>query len=374
MNKLDNFIDLNSGLRESEKELLNKFYKHITSVDYFKTPKEIAFIHEENNHLAGGRYYSWFIISALLELGHKVTVYTNRKAIFMSDFKNYKRPRLVIASMSAYRLSSINIKADLYIGSPVQGALAATRLGRKYNKPSFALVFDPFPMMEKYLGKKMFSGWDELIKELKNNDTKIIALCEETKKYIINWLGKKEVFVVYPCINSREIEIVENPNREDYVVFISRLVKNKRFEDVLNAVSKTNLKLKVISSVSGINHMEMVKNTGMKDRVTFYWKISDREKFEIISKSRAVINGAIFEGFGMYLAEAIATGTPAVLYDYPTFREIRDYAGVDNVYLAKMKDVRDLTRKLKQAIKEEKYREPSNKFNFDVMVESLYEI
>lgn len=371
MDKIDKFASQNN-LTKKEIELLKKFDGFEDGL--LQGKKNIAFIHEETNHLSGGRYYSWFIISALVAMGHDVTVYTNRRPTFMMDLSLYPRPKLKIFSIAASRLSGLNIQADLYMGSPIHGAVCATRLAKKYNKKAICLVFDPFPMMKKYLGNRVYSGWDELIRNLKEDNVYIFALCKETKKYIIKWLNKKEhkIYVVYPCINSKILYSKKRKYpREDYVIFISRIVANKRFEDVLNAVAKTDLRLKVVSSITGLNIENMLNNTGMKDRTDFYWKASDTEKFDMIAKSRGVINGAIFEGFGMYLAEAIATGTPAILYDYPTFREIEKYSGVDNIYFARPKDVRDLSSKLKKCIKEEKFRNPSNKFDFERMIESL---
>lgn len=344
---------------------------------YFKTPKKIAFIHEENNHLTGGRYYSWFIIAALCEMGHDVTVYTNRRNTFMNEMAYYKRPRIVISTLSAVRLAAINVLADIYIGSPIQGATAAARLGKKYNKPAFALVFDPFPAMQKYLGKSMYSGWDNLIPLLKETDIEIFSLCKAMSEYIYKWLNKKKdkVHEVYPCINSRALDKKErNYEREDYVVFVSRLVRSKRFEDVLTAVKRTDMRLKVISSISGIPYKQIVHAQGMTDRVDFHWKIPDNEKFDIIAKSKAIINGSIFEGWGIYVTEAIATGTPFVGYDYPTFREIRDFSKADNIYLAQPKNVNDLTRKLRRALKEKKYREFNKAFHFESMVKTIQKI
>lgn len=343
----------------------------------FDTPKRIAFIHEDVGHLTGGRYYAWFIASALVELGHQVTIYTNRQPVFAAEFKDYKKPRVTIAAMNARRLSMLDIKADVYIGSPIQGALCASKLGKKYNKPAFALIFDPFPAMQKYLGRNAFVGWDELLKNLRESDTNIISLCNSMSNYIYPWLNKRkdQVFPVHPCINSKVFN--QKPRiypKEDYVVFISRMVRHKHFEDAVHAVSKTNLRLKVISSVSGMSTPLIVNQNGMQKRIEYHWKCSDDEKFDIISKSRGVIVPSIFEGFGMYAAEAIACGVPFIGYDYETFREIRDYAKADNIYLARYKDTFDLGRKLKVAIMNKKYNKVSNDFNFEAMIETLKNI
>ena len=91
----------------------------------------------------------------------------------------------------------------------------------------------------------------------------------------------------------------------------------------------------------------------------------------MIRQASAVINGSIFEGFGMYVAEAITCGTPFVGYSYPTFREIADYASADNIYIARSKDKEDLAKQLILALKEKKFRETSDLFFCERMVERL---
>jgi len=337
----------------------------------------VALITEDVGHLTGGRYYTWFISSALLELGYDVTVYTNKKPVFQDDFRKYKQPKIEVIAQKAKDLENIDIKADIYLGSPISGNIAAARLGKKYNKPSFALIFDPFPMMAKYLGDKTYAGWTPLIKELRETNCNIISLCQTSSEYIYDWLNKtkEQVFPIFPCINSRENLIPEVlPEREDYVVFISRLVNHKNFDHVVKACKNLGVKLKVISSVDGIQAKEIVSRLDMKKHVEFHMECTDKEKFEIILKSQAVVNASMFEGFGMYLAEAIACGTPCVCYEYPTFKEIQEFAKADNIYMAKWNDPHSLQLSLELALKEKKFRKTVDKFDFEKMVDRVREV
>lgn len=335
----------------------------------------IALITEDVGHLTGGRYYTWFIAMALTELGHKVTVYTNQKPVFHEDFKRYKQPDVQVVAKKAVELQTIDVQADIYIGSPTCGNLAASRLGAKYSKPSFALVFDPFPMMETFIGKRNYTGWDKFLAEIKTSDTKIISLCQSTSDYIYPWLNKRrdQVVPILPCINSREKYRADasKTERGDYILFISRLVKHKKFEDVLQAVKENGVKLKVISSIDGMAARKLVTTMGLEDQVTFHFKVNDREKFELIRGARAVINAAVFEGFGMWAIEALSCGVPLVCYDYPTFREIKHRSGADNFYFAEWNNPKDLTRKLGLALKEGKFAKDSTLFDFESMVSQV---
>jgi glycosyltransferase involved in cell wall biosynthesis len=344
-------------------------YKHDKRLNF-------AIITEEVGHLTGGRYYTWFIAMALCELGHKVTVYTNQKPVFHADFASYKQPDVEVITSKAYELESIDVEADVYIGSPISGNIAVSRLGEKYHKPSYAIVFDPFPMMDRFIGKRKYPGWEGFISSIQNSSTKIISLCNSTSEYIYDWLNKRpdQVIPIYPCINSNEKEEAEKLERGDYVVFMSRLVKHKRFEHVLDAVKTTSVKLKVISSIDGVQAKRIVHEKGMDDRVEWHFKVSDKEKFSIIKGARAVINAAVFEGFGIWATEAHACGVPLVCYDFPTLREIAEVSKADNFYFAEWDNPRDLERKLHLALSEQKYREDSEIFGFHNLVKRVDKI
>lgn len=362
---------------QEPKEIKLEKYPPKKKSSIFDGKKKIAFIHEEVGHVSGGRYYSYFIISALMEMGHDVTVYTNRKPVFSDDFELYKKPKVKIAASVGSKLSGIDCKADIYVGSPAHGVEAAIRLGKKYNKPSVALIFDPIPMAKKYANEGKWPGFERMIKQIRENEVHIISLCNETTKWICPWLKKTpdNVHPLYPCLNSRVYKTKKrNYKREKYAVFVSRIVPRKRFEDIVKAVKISNIPLKVITTIDLRGAQAIVKKHNATKLIDFYIGLDDSGKFDMIRKSSVMINASIFEGFGMYFAEAIMTGTPFVGYEYPTFTEIAEYAGADNIYLAKPKDYKDLSKKLDQAIKENKTAKQSDMFDFDKMVERLKNI
>lgn len=334
--------------------------------------KKVAVITEEIGSMTGGRYYAWFIAIALTELGYDVTLYTNQTPSYIDFFRNYKQPKLQL--VDKHDIDSLDIEADMYISSPLLGNVAVTKLWEKYKKPCFVMVFDPLPMMKEFTTP--YTGWEESIKRISATNVNILTLCNSTSPYVYDWLNKKEdqVFAVYPCINSRELNLIPETKREDYVVFISRLVRHKKFEDVLHAVKKADVKLKVISSVKGASAVNMLRTLKLEDKVEFLIGINDQEKFEVLSKARAVINASNFEGFGMWAAEGVATGTPVVAYDIPPIHEIMDFSQADNFYLAKFNDVTDLGDKLQLALKEKKFHKRSHIFDFESMQKRLKDL
>jgi len=336
----------------------------------------VAVITEYHNHLTGGRYYTWMVALALVEAGIQTTVYTNKPPTFVREFSQFKQPRIEIIGKTGADLSSARIRADAYIGSPINGSLSALRNGQRFKKPSYPMIFDPLPMIEKYQNKNRFVGWNALVAEIKESDTKIMTLCKSVHPYIHDWLNKSEdkLFPVYPCINSQAKALAKKAPREDFVLFMSRLVPNKRLNHVLAACKDNRINLKIITSASGIDHTKLIRESGMMQRTEVLFNVSDVEKFELIYKSRAVINGSIFEGFGMWLAEAIACGTPAVCYQYPTFSEIRNHSLATNVYMATWNEPKALSQQLARALDEQKYTQGTTIFDFQSMVDRVKEL
>ncbi len=335
----------------------------------------IIFLTEDTQHITGGRYYSWWLATALKEAGYEVIIYTNRIPIFIDEFKEYEQPEVRIVG----NLRAVDVIGKAYIGSPIVGSEAAAKLGEKYKKPSFCEIFDPFPMMEKYRGKHHWPGWDNLLPLLRESNCNIISLCKTTNRYIYDWLNKRkdQVFEIYPCINSREKNKARKRKKKNWVTFISRLDHHKKLDHVLDAVKETDCELHVITSIDGVNFPKMVKDREMEDRVVIHKFATDEEKFEIIKQSRATINGAIFEGFGMWLTESLSCGVPAVCYEYPTFKEIKSVVKKKDqklVHFAKYKDAEDLKAKLKDALKIKTKTRGTKQFDFDKMVKRVKEV
>lgn len=333
----------------------------------------IIFLTEDTQHITGGRYYSWWLATAMQEAGNRVIIYTNREPMFLSEFSEYAQPEIRIEP----NLELVDVRGKMYVGSPIVGNRAACRLGDKYSRPTYVEIFDPFPMMEEYKGPNNWQGWDELIEQMKKPNVNIIGLCKATIPYIKDWLNKSDdqVFDIRPCVNSKARDESKINYKKNWITFISRLDHHKNVDHVLEAVKDTDCELHVITSIDGIGFPEMVARYNMTDRVVVHHTACDREKFEIIKKSRATINGASYEGFGMWLAESLSCGVPAVCYDFPTFREIRELSGNSGelVYLADYKDKESLKTQLKKALEYQGKDKGTRAFDFPEMVKQLSE-
>ena len=60
----------------------------------------------------------------------------------------------------------------------------------------------------------------------------------------------------------------------------------------------------------------------LDERVIFAGQVTDEEKARILGSARAFVSGTREEGFGIAPAEAMAVGTPCVMYDLPVFDDV----------------------------------------------------
>jgi glycosyltransferase involved in cell wall biosynthesis len=341
------------------------FYQSETQV-YKPTPDrfDVVIYSENNGFYSGGRYYSWQFAHALAEVGLKVCFYTNMKPIFDSDFLDYE-PFTVVLGEFRKPDNRSEIKANCYIGSPVFGNILASE--RAGDKPCYLMIFDPLNQIKEYHPEdfKMETQYHSpMFDSINNRKNKIICLTQYGKEGIYSWLDREldEIEEIYPAINSRVAGKIK-------LLSTSRVVGRKNYQDTIEVLSKLpkNYELDVITSTGVSDLNEMVKKLGLGDRVKVHFQLDDRAKFDLYRSADIVINTTLFEGFGMWMTEAIYYGKPVVCYDFPTFREIDDMSDSD-IRLAKRRDVDDFVKKVMEVEIER------DQWTFDVMVGRVGEV
>ena len=283
----------------------------------------VAFIveHPRAPVYSGGRYHAWLVACGFCELGHDVTMFTQRLPPFYDDFcQHYPVP--IVESTSRLDALSADLKFDLVIGYPILASEWALTFARSIGAPCWNFVLDAWPLVSKYapaVAKRMHFGEDHT-HALAESDL-LLSISEYAVPFIKEWTGNKNVVPLIGCVNSRCADSVytEWDNR---FVAITRSTEHKRFNDLLYVVEHTGVHLDVITSFNPSVMTDRVAARLMTEFVTVHFAPNDAQKFELVKRSRALVGGSVYEGLGMPFMEAMYCGVPVVCYDYPVLREV----------------------------------------------------
>ena len=105
------------------------------------------------------------------------------------------------------------------------------------------------------------------------------------------------------------------------VVFLGALTKDKGIEDAIRAFSVLNKNRKYNFWVMGggeASYVERLKKLadglGIKGKISFFGRVSEKEKFDRLARAHVLVNPSVREGWGLVNIEANAVGTPVVAY------------------------------------------------------------
>lgn len=163
----------------------------------------------------------------------------------------------------------------------------------------------------------------------------IIAVSEFTKKEIIKTYKIKEnkITVIPNGITkfkkhtkSECQKILKKYNiTKPYFLSVGTLKPNKNYPFLIKAFAKVLGYQLVISGKKGWQYDEIINTVNdlkLQDSVIFTDYISDRDKNILYQCATATVLPSLYEGFGIPAIESQSFGTPVIVSDIPSYREI----------------------------------------------------
>ncbi|PLX22132.1 glycosyltransferase family 4 protein [Candidatus Parcubacteria bacterium] len=135
-----------------------------------------------------------------------------------------------------------------------------------------------------------------------------IANSNTVKRRIAKYY-KRSSRVIYPPVENKLFDIAEKVG--DYYLIGARLSPYKRFDVVIQAFKRTDLKLKIFGS--GVDEKRLREIAGDATNIEFLGRVSDEEKAKLYSECRAFMNPQD-EDFGITAIEAMVSGRPVIAY------------------------------------------------------------
>lgn len=114
------------------------------------------------------------------------------------------------------------------------------------------------------------------------------------------------------------------------VIFVGRLSPTKGVDDAMRAIAelkKRHINCKIWIVGRGEKEFEsyireLAQDLDIRDRITFFGFVSEKEKFELMSKAHILVAPSKKEGWGLIVREAALVGTPAVVYNVNGLKDI----------------------------------------------------
>lgn len=158
-----------------------------------------------------------------------------------------------------------------------------------------------------------------------------MAISQSTKDELINHGFRQNRITVLPMgLTVPKAILKYSKEKKHTIIYLGRLNKLKGARDALDAfisVKKqwSSAKLWYVgtgeeSFVSTLKHE--VREHALEKDVVFHGFVSEKKKFELLSRAHVLIVPSVHEGWGLIVAEAAYVGTPAVVYDVPGLRDV----------------------------------------------------
>ena len=119
-------------------------------------------------------------------------------------------------------------------------------------------------------------------------------------------------------------------NQEPTYLFVSRVVRMKGIEEVIKAFSfiyreEAKSKLWIVGGGEDayINELKtMISEYGIEKNVEWCGIVTEKKKYELMSKAHLLLHASVKEGWGLVVLEAASVGTPSVVYNVGGLKDV----------------------------------------------------
>lgn len=162
-------------------------------------------------------------------------------------------------------------------------------------------------------------------------NTPVLAISESTKDDLIKRGFKNRNITVLPMGLTVPKGLKKNSKEKNPTfIYLSRINKQKGIEDAIESFriihrAITGSRFWIVGS--GVpEYVAKIKNRvrdyGLTPNVKFFGFVSNKHKFELLSKSHILLFPSIHEGWGLVIAEAGMMGTPSAVYNVAGVKDV----------------------------------------------------
>jgi hypothetical protein len=315
---------------------------------------KIAFVSKNfPGKYSGGRLHAWTMAEGFAANGYLVDFYTDYSPVFFNDFTEFPGHENINLLVSKYFIFNIKEKYNLIVVIPhlisrksiVFDKFLFNPLVRRLKKlskskllmldfesPNWAIErLTPIRTIRDYKYQNELIKYTDII--LSTTKTGLDYALEYYKDFNPNLVYKQ----LYVSINSLSAKKVGYLTKKDQIIYFARFKEKykgtKQFLNIVNCIP-TNFELIVIGNREELEP-EILRETIIIEesnsiKVSFKYKISDFDKFRLISESKLLLFNSDFEGYGLPPIEAQYLGTEVLCSELPVLKEVNRYANFVN--------------------------------------------
>ena len=266
------------------------------------------------------------------------------------------------------------------------GSFAADYLLFKKNKIKTPIIFSPHGGLQPHPNLSLLRKIHDkiMLKFNWNNFDMFTAISYAEKKRLLE-LGfdENKIDVVYNGGGNSDGVLTKIISDKKIILYIGRLAIPKNVDLLIDAFSIINIpNSELIIAGPDFGALSSLKNKVQKQnlisKIHFMGRISDKEKFQLFSKSSVFVHPSLTDVFAITLIEASQAGIPCIAFDVGANHEIIE-DGVTGL-LAKDTSPLSLSSKIKEILTDDTLAEnlskngqeiTPKKFNWDNTVHSL---
>ena len=212
----------------------------------------------------------------------------------------------------------------------------------------------------------------------------LVTVSESMKKEILPYCGGKPVHVVYNGVNNTgklpSINELDNFRSRfhitsGFLLAVGHLEVRKNYNNLIEAVGilrrwGVNKRLLIVGYDSGMqsNLENKIRCLGLENIVSIASGLSDKEIQCAYRLCDLFVFSSFYEGFGIPILEAMASGCPMALSDIPVFREITEN---QSAYFS-CSDPYDIARVIYKVISSPSERSRLSEYGFNRVKEFFY--
>jgi len=270
-------------------------------------------------HYSGGRLHVWQYALCLARNGAEVFIFTDRAPAWADDYRPHDRLRVLTARA--------RVPADIdVVVTDSKGDLGreALRYAEQMGRPLVAWNFETPNWVQQYAPdyarRLEAANPPDVVKRAQF----FIANSPLSLEYLRRWVDMPDAPGTWlpPAINTdaleRALRAPQDPRRrgKPYMARVGRSSDYKGADTAWRAVCEVDAPLDLV------NVGQQIRGTPAKGHeLVNAGQVPDEEKFRVLRDAVAVLAPSRFEGFGMVPMEALAVGTPCIVYDLPVLRD-----------------------------------------------------